>query len=95
MTKDSLREPMGMVLQDTWLFEGTIAENLAFGREGAERSEIIAAAEATGGDQMIRMLPLGYDTPVSDDGGSISAREKQLLTYSPSLPARPRHPHSR
>ncbi len=82
MTKDSLRARMGMVLQDTWLFEGTIAENLAFGREGAERSEIIAAAEATGVDRMIRMLPQGYDTPISDDGGSISAGEKQLLTIA-------------
>ncbi|VEI12560.1 ABC transporter ATP-binding protein [Trueperella bialowiezensis] len=81
-SKDSLRANIGMVLQDTWLFEGTIAENIAFGKDGATREDVIAAAQATGVDRLIRQLPDGYDTVIDDEGGNISAGEKQLLTIA-------------
>lgn len=82
MTKRSLRARMGMVLQDTWLFEGTIRENIAFGREGATDDEIVEAARRTGADRLIRQLPDGYDTVINDEGSGISAGEKQLLTIA-------------
>lgn len=83
ISKSSLRARMGMVLQDTWLFEGTIWENLAFGREDdAKKTEIVQAAYVTGADRLIRQLPEGYDTVLNDEGGSISAGEKQLLTIT-------------
>nr|MCW1960124.1 ABC transporter ATP-binding protein/permease [Mycobacterium sp.] len=73
--RDSLRSRIGMVLQDAWLFGGTIAENIAYGRPGASRDEIVAAARAAHVDQFVRSLPEGYETWVSDDGGNISAGE--------------------
>lgn len=83
ISKASLRSRMGMVLQDTWLFEGTIWDNLAFGREGgAKKTEIVQAAYVTGADRLIRQLPEGYDTVLNDEGGGISAGEKQLLTIT-------------
>ena len=83
ISKASLRSRMGMVLQDTWLFEGTIWDNLAFGREGgAKKTEIVQAAYVTGADRLIRQLPEGYDTVLNEDGGGISAGEKQLLTIT-------------
>ncbi len=82
MSKDSLRSRMGMVLQDTWLFEGSIEENIAFGRDGASHEDVVAAAKVTGVDRLIRQLPDGYQTMIDDEGGNISAGEKQLLTIA-------------
>ncbi|MDP9807070.1 ATP-binding cassette subfamily B protein [Trueperella bonasi] len=81
-SKDSLRSQIGMVLQDTWLFEGTIEENIALGKEGATFDEVVAAAKATGVDRLIRQLPDGYHTMIDDEGGNISAGGKQLLTIA-------------
>ena len=81
-SKDSLRSEIGMVLQDTWLFEGTIEENIAFGKDGATHAEVVAAAKATGVDRLVRQLPDGYNTKIDDEGGNISAGEKQLLTIA-------------
>ena len=78
-TRESLRSAFGMVLQDSWIFEGTIAENIGYGREGASREEIIKAAETVGCDTFIEKLPAGYDTAVSPDGGRLSSGELQLL----------------
>ena len=69
-----------MVLQDTWLFTGTIADNIAYGRPDASRDEVLAAARAAYVDRFVQTLPDGYDTVVSDDGGAVSAGEKQLIT---------------
>lgn len=81
-SKSSLRSKIGMVLQDTWLFEGTIEENIAFGGEGATREDVIDAAKATGVHRLVQQLPDGYDTMIDDEGGNISAGEKQLLTIA-------------
>jgi ATP-binding cassette, subfamily B, fatty acid transporter len=78
-----------MVLQDTWLFGGTIAENIGYGRPGAADDEIIEAAKAAYVDRFVQTLPDGYDTWVSDDGGNISAGEKQLITIARAFVARP------
>ncbi|MDO5025610.1 MAG: ABC transporter ATP-binding protein [Trueperella sp.] len=88
-SKDSLRAEIGMVLQDTWLFEGTIAENIAYGKEGANFEDVVAAAKATGVDRLIRQLPHGYETTVDADGGNLSAGEKQLLTIARAYLADP------
>lgn len=82
MTRAQLRSHFGMVLQDTWLFQGTIAENIAYGRPNATREEIIAAARAARIDFFIRTLPKGYDTLLSDSEESISAGQRQLLTIA-------------
>lgn len=82
MTYEELRSNFGMVLQDTWLFNGTIAENIAYGRSGASRKEIIAAAKAARADFFIRTLPQGYDTRLSGDAENISAGQRQLLTIA-------------
>lgn len=82
MTYEELRSNFGMVLQDTWLFDGTIAENIAYGRSGASRKEIIAAAKAARADFFIRTLPQGYDTRLSGDAENISAGQRQLLTIA-------------
>ena len=82
MTYEGLRRNFGMVLQDTWLYEGTIAENIAYGRPGASREEIIAAAKAARADFFIRTLPKGYDTVLSGDAENISAGQRQLLTIA-------------
>jgi len=89
VSRQSLRSRIGMVLQDTWLFAGTIADNIAFGRPDASREEIIEAARAANVDRFVRSLPEGYDTAVSDDGGSISGGEKQLITIARAFLARP------
>jgi ATP-binding cassette subfamily B protein len=78
-----------MVLQDTWLFHGTIRENIAYGREGATEDEIVAAAEAAHVDHFVRTLPEGYDTVVDDDATNLSAGEKQLLTIARAFLADP------
>jgi len=79
-----------MVLQDTWLFGGTIAENIAYGRPGATEDDVAAAARAAHVDRFVRSLPDGYQTRVSDDGMSISAGEKQLITIARAILAGPR-----
>jgi ATP-binding cassette subfamily B protein len=87
--RHSLRSRVGMVLQDAWLFGGTIYDNIAYGRPGADRDEVIAAAKAAFVDRFVHTLPDGYDTRVSDDGGMISAGEKQLITIARAVLARP------
>ena len=82
LTRPGLREHFGMVLQDTWLFGGTIAENIAYGRPGASREEVIAAAKAARGDFCVRTMPRGYDTVLSGDAETISAGQRQLLTIA-------------
>ena len=82
MTYEGLRSNFGMVLQDTWLFEGTIAENIAYGRPEASREEITGAAKAARADFFIRTLPGGYDTVLSSDAENISAGQRQLLTIA-------------
>ncbi|HEY0117440.1 MAG TPA: ABC transporter ATP-binding protein [Cellulomonas sp.] len=89
LTRDDLRSQMGMVLQDTWLYEGTIAENIAYGVDEATREEVVAAATATHVDRFVRTLPKGYDTKIDDEGGSLSAGEKQLLTIARAFLADP------
>ena len=89
VSRESLRSRIGMVLQDAWLFSGTIAENIAYGRPDASEDEIIAAARAARVDPFVRSLPDGYATRVSDDGGNISAGEKQLITIARAFLARP------
>ncbi|KUI14182.1 ABC transporter ATP-binding protein [Mycobacterium sp. GA-1285] len=89
VSRESLRSRIGMVLQDTWLFAGTIFENIAYGRPGASEDEVIAAAKAAYVDRFVHMLPNGYQTHVTDDGASISAGEKQLITIARAVLARP------
>jgi ATP-binding cassette subfamily B protein len=89
VSRNSLRSRMAMVLQDTWLFGGTIAENIAYGRPTAGDDEVIAAARVAHADPFIRSLPDGYQTRVSDDGANISAGEKQLITIARAFLARP------
>lgn len=82
MTRGDLRRCFGMVLQDTWLFEGTVAENIAYGRPYATREEICAAAKAARADFFIRTLPKGYDTVLTNDAENISVGQRQLLTIA-------------
>lgn len=82
LSRAGLRQAFGMVLQDTWLFEGTIAENIAYGKPNASREEIIAAAKAARADFFIRTLPKGYDTVLGSDAETISAGQRQLLTIA-------------
>ena len=79
LTRDSLRQAFGMVLQETWLFEGTVHDNIAYGKPDATREEVIAAAEHAHADSFIRQLSNGYDTVVGEDGGTFSQGQKQLL----------------
>ena len=89
MTRDTLRSTFGMVLQDTWLFKGTIRDNIAYGRAGATPKEVLAAAEAAHVDHFVRTLPDGYDTVIDDDATNVSAGEKQLLTIARAFLADP------
>lgn len=82
LSRAGLRRAFGMVLQDTWLFEGTIAENIAYGKPDASREEIIAATKAARADFFIRTLPKGYDTVLGSDAETISAGQRQLLTIA-------------
>lgn len=82
MPRAELRSNIGMVLQDTWMFTGTIWENIAYGNLEATDDDVVAAARATYVDRYVRSLPDGYDTIVDDEGGSVSAGEKQLLTIA-------------
>ena len=89
VSRQSLRSRIGMVLQDTWLFDGTIAENIAYGRPEASEDEVVEAAKAAYVDPFVRTLPAGYQTRVSGDGANISAGEKQLITIARAFLARP------
>jgi len=85
LTRASLRKAYTMVLQDTWLFHGTIYENIAYGKPGATREEVIAAAKAAHIHSYISRLPQGYDTVLSDNGTSISKGQKQMLTIARAM----------
>lgn len=87
--RSALRSSIGMVLQDTWLFTGTIADNIRYGRPDAPEDEVLAAARAAHVDRFAEALPNGYATRVSDDGAAISAGEKQLITIARAFLARP------
>jgi ATP-binding cassette subfamily B protein len=89
MTRDDLRRLFGMVLQDAWLFAGTIRENIAYGREDATEAEIMAAAEAAHVHHFVRTLPQGYDTKLDDDSANVSQGERQLLTIARAFLADP------
>ncbi len=89
VSRESLRSRIGMVLQDTWLFDGTIAENIAYGHPEAGADEVEEAAKAAYVDRFVHTLPAGYQTRVSNDGGNISAGEKQLITIARAFLARP------
>ncbi|GAA5230235.1 ABC transporter ATP-binding protein [Arthrobacter cryoconiti] len=89
LTRDDLRSQFGMVLQDAWLFGGTIRENLAYGKLGATEEEILSAAQATHVDHFVRSLPDGYDTVLTDDGGGLSQGQRQLMTIARAWIANP------
>lgn len=85
LSREALRDQFAMVLQDTWLFRGTIAENVAYGKPGATREEIVAACDRAYCDHFIRTLPAGYDTVVGDDMTNLSGGQKQLLTIARAM----------
>ena len=89
MKREDLRNIFGMVLQDTWLFNGTIAENIAYGREGASFEEVVAAAKAAHADHFIRTLSDGYETVLDEEGSNISQGQKQLITIARAILADP------
>lgn len=89
ISRSALRRQIGMVLQDTWLFEGTIAENIAYGKMKATREEIIAAAKAACCDHFIRTLPQGYDTVISSETANVSQGQMQLLTIARAMLTNP------
>ncbi|GAA0969037.1 ABC transporter ATP-binding protein [Actinocorallia libanotica] len=89
MRRADLRSRTGMVLQDAWLFGGTIAENIAYGNAGATREQVVEAAKATQVDPFVRTLPEGYDTVLDEEGGTVSAGEKQLITIARAFLAEP------
>jgi ATP-binding cassette subfamily B protein len=89
LTRENLRQTFGMVLQDTWLFGGTIRENIAYGHEGATEDEIVAAAKAAHVDHFVRALPHGYDTLIDDEASNLSQGERQLLTIARAFLADP------
>ncbi len=82
LTRDGLRDNFGMVLQDTWLFGGTIADNIAYAKPGATRDEIVEAAKAARVDHFIRTMPQGYDTLVDNEGSNLSQGQRQLITIA-------------
>ena len=87
--RSELRSHVGMVLQDTWLFGGTIRQNIAYGNPLATEADILAAAKATYVDRFVHALPMGYDTVLDNEGGAVSAGEKQLLTIARAFLADP------
>jgi ATP-binding cassette subfamily B multidrug efflux pump len=87
--RSELRKMFGMVLQDTWLYNGTIKENIAYGKEGATMDEIVRAAKAAHADHFIRTLPQGYDTVLNEEATNISQGQKQLLTIARAILADP------
>jgi len=89
LTRSELRSKIGMVLQDTWLFDGTIRDNIAYGNFQATEEQILEAARVSYVDRFVHSLPKGFDTVVDDDGGSLSAGEKQLITIARAFVADP------
>src|SRR5262249_3463455 len=89
MSREELRENIGMVLQDTWLFGGTIEANIAYGADEPTHEKIIAAAEAAHVDHFVRTLPDGYQTVIDEEGSNVSAGEKQLITIARAFLAEP------
>ncbi|HEX4452301.1 MAG TPA: ABC transporter ATP-binding protein [Kofleriaceae bacterium] len=89
MTRDHLRSQLGMVLQDTWLFGGSVRDNIAYGNPKATDAEIVEAAKATYVDRFVHALPGGYDTVIADDASNVSAGEKQLITIARAFLADP------
>jgi ATP-binding cassette subfamily B protein len=89
MSREDLRMTFGMVLQDTWLFNGTIKDNIAFGKEGATDEEIFAASKTAHADHFIRTLPDGYDTVLNEEASNISQGQKQLITIARAVLANP------
>jgi ATP-binding cassette subfamily B protein len=89
MSRNDLRKNFGMVLQDTWLFNGTIKENIAYGKNGATDEEIFAAARTAHADHFIRTLPDGYETILNEEASNISQGQKQLLTIARAVLADP------
>ncbi|MCG7383888.1 ABC transporter ATP-binding protein/permease [Paenibacillus sp. ACRRY] len=89
MERGKLRSLFGMVLQDTWLFNGSIRDNIAYGREGATEAEVVKAADAAHADHFIRTLPDGYDTVLNEEASNISQGQKQLLTIARAILANP------
>ena len=90
LSKHNLRGAFGMVLQETWIFDGTIADNIAFGKPGATREEVIKAAKLAYCDSFIERLPNGYDTYISEENSALSAGEKQLLSIARAIIADPK-----
>jgi ATP-binding cassette, subfamily B, multidrug efflux pump len=89
MNRDDLRSRIGMVLQDTWLFKGSIRDNIAYGNPEATEDQIVEAAKATYVDRFVRTLPLGYQTLLDDEASNVSAGEKQLLTIARAFLSQP------
>ncbi len=89
MPRSALRSQIGMVLQDTWLFAGSIRDNIAYGRPGATEEQILAAARATFVDRFVHSLPAGYDTHIDEAGSNLSAGERQLVTIARAFLAAP------
>ena len=89
MTRDDLRERTGMVLQDSWLFGGTIYDNIAYGDPDATEEQVLEAARVSHVDHFVRTLPDGYDTIIDDEGGGVSAGERQLITIARAFLAQP------
>src|SRR6185436_15208681 len=89
LTRGGLRQIFGMVLQDTWLFSGTIRDNIAYGRERATDDEIVRAAKAAHADHFIRTLPENYDTVINEEATNLSQGQKQLLTIARAFVADP------
>jgi ATP-binding cassette subfamily B protein len=89
MSRNDLRSRIGMVLQDTWLFKGTIRDNIAYGNPDATEDQIVEAAKATYVDRFVRTLPAGYDTVLDDEASNVSAGEKQLLTIARAFLSQP------
>ena len=89
LTRDQVRHAFGMVLQETWLFAGTIRDNIAYGRQDATDEDVVAAAKAAHADHFIRTLPDGYDTILDEDAANISAGQRQLLTIARAFLADP------
>ena len=90
LSRFDLRSTFGMVLQETWLFNGSIKDNIAYGKEGATFEEIVEAAKAAHADYFIRTLPDGYDTILNEDASNISQGQKQLLTIARAILANPK-----
>jgi ATP-binding cassette, subfamily B, multidrug efflux pump len=89
LSRNEVRRAFGMVLQDTWVFAGTIRDNIAYGREGATDEEVVAAAKAAHVDQFVRTLPEGYDTKLDEDASELSSGQRQLLTIARAFLADP------